>query len=69
LVHASDPNAIDSLASTSRWQASVVSSNISLTTRRSERAKTFQSSRRSSSPDTYSRCCANSAELPRNGER
>src|SRR3954469_7701769 len=53
--------------SMSRVQRRFVSSSYCLTYSRSWRAQTFQSTCRRSSPLTYSRCCRNSTDYPKQG--
>src|SRR5262245_5926557 len=55
--------------STNRQHRRLVSSSYCLTYSRSCLAHTFQSTRRKSSPGTYSRCCRNSTDCPKYGLR
>src|ERR671918_354347 len=55
--------------STKRQHRRSVSSSYCLTYSRSCLAHTFQSTRRRSSPGTYSRCCTNSTDCPKYGLR
>src|SRR5262245_48220153 len=55
--------------STASVSRRLVSSSNCFTTSRSLRPQTFQSTWRSSSPMTYSRCCKNSTDCPKYGLR